>query len=104
MSIKYKTVPLVVPAGGTITETLLSTATGQKVTLLGAATDASSGYMMSIGVNENYTVQVPVGLNTGYGNFITLNTQITEATMLKGKIEDIGGGAATVNVTIMYEE
>ncbi len=104
MSIKYKTVPFVVPAGGSITGTLLSTTSNKKITLLGAAMNGSPGYMMSIGTNDNYTVQVPGELNTGYGNFITLNTQLTEATLLQGKLDDIGGGAATINITIMYEE
>ncbi len=104
MSINYKTISLTVPTGGSITGTLLSTTTGQKITLLGAATDASNGYMMSIGTNDNYPVQVQAGLNTGYGSFITLNTQLTEPTLLTGKLEDIGGGGATFYITIMYEE
>lgn len=104
MSIKYKTVSFEVPASGEITGTLLSTAAGEKITLLGAAVDKSTGVMMSLGINDNYIVQVPAGLNTGYGSFITLNTLLTEPTELQGKLEDIGFGGGTVNITLMYEE
>lgn len=102
--LKYKTVEIDVPSGGSATETILTTSKGEKVSLKGAALDKSSGYLVSVSINGNYIAQVPAGTNTGYGKFFALNTEIDEPSEIKATIEDIGGGADTVRFTLMYED
>ena len=102
--LKYKTVEIDVPSGGSGTETILTTTVGEKATLKGAAIDQSSGYMINIAIEDTYIAEVPAGMNTGYGNFFALNTEIDNPSEIKATIEDIGGGAFTVRFILMYEE
>lgn len=99
---EYKSVS--VPDGGEKLEVILSVKEGQKIVLKGLASDGLSGYVNILEVEGNRVVEWYSEHTAGYGNFIPLLHELEGPLEIKVGASDIGGGAATLNFTLAYEE
>lgn len=102
--IRYETIPLSIPANGSVSDTILSIPSDEKVTLKAVGCSAYDGCNLSLSVRGDYFVTYPAEITAGWGSFIPLDNEYTGPAEITAGAEDTGGGARTIYMTLMYEE